>query len=73
MRSRAVAGIERIVIALPPGVAAPPGTTGVTGEPCARTRCASRSPAAGEGDPVLVHDAARPAADPALAGRRSPR
>lgn len=55
-----VAAIERIVVALPAGVDAPEGTTGVVG---GRVRSQSVSlalAAAGPGDPVLVHDAARP-------------
>jgi 2-C-methyl-D-erythritol 4-phosphate cytidylyltransferase len=57
---REVAGIERIVLALPPGVASPPGVTGVEGG-AARSDSVRRAlGAAGDGDPVVVHDAARP-------------
>jgi 2-C-methyl-D-erythritol 4-phosphate cytidylyltransferase len=52
--------IEQIVLALPPGTAPPPGVVGVEG---GRTRSDSvrrALAAAGAGDPVLVHDAARP-------------
>jgi 2-C-methyl-D-erythritol 4-phosphate cytidylyltransferase len=56
----AVAAIERIVVALPAGVEAPAGTVGVEGG-AVRSESVSRALAvAGPGDPVLVHDAARP-------------
>lgn len=56
----AVAAIERIVVALPAGVDAPAGTIGVVGG-AVRSESVSRAlAAAGPGDPVLVHDAARP-------------
>ena len=63
--------IERIVVALPAGVPAPAGTAGVRGRRGrARSRCAARSPRRRDpGDPVLVHDAARPLLDGALAER----
>ncbi len=74
-----VAGIERIVIAMPPGVALPPDVGGVDGV-TAVAGGASRSEsvrraldAAGRGggetamDFVLVHDAARPLVTAALA------
>jgi 2-C-methyl-D-erythritol 4-phosphate cytidylyltransferase len=54
------AGIEEIVVALPPGHAAPPGCVGVAGgaSRSASVRCALRAASA---DPhVIVHDAARP-------------
>lgn len=55
-----VAAIERIVVALPAGVEAPAGTIGVEGG-AVRSESVSRALAvAGPGDPVLVHDAARP-------------
>ncbi|HEV2973922.1 MAG TPA: 2-C-methyl-D-erythritol 4-phosphate cytidylyltransferase [Solirubrobacteraceae bacterium] len=58
--------IERIVVALPAGVQAPPGVTGVTGGASRSdsVRCALAG--AGEGDPVLVHDAARPLLTPEI-------
>lgn len=59
--------IEQIVVALPPDVPAPPGTLGAAGG-ASRSEsvlCALR--AAGPGDPVLVHDAARPLLRPELA------
>ena len=59
---RAVEAVEQIVVALPPGIAEPPaGTTGVPGgeHRSQSVRAALRASAAG-GDPVIVHDAARP-------------
>jgi 2-C-methyl-D-erythritol 4-phosphate cytidylyltransferase len=54
------ASIERVVVALPPGAAAPAGTVGVEGG-AVRSESVRRALAvAGPGDPVLVHDAARP-------------
>jgi 2-C-methyl-D-erythritol 4-phosphate cytidylyltransferase len=56
---RAVPAIDRIVVALPPGVAAPAGTLGVPGgEHRSQSVRAALHEAAG--DPVVVHDAARP-------------
>lgn len=54
-----VAAIERIVVALPAGVEAPAGTVGVPGG-AVRSESVRLALAAGPGDPVLVHDAARP-------------
>ena len=56
----AVAAIEQIVVALPPGVTAPAGTLGVAGgrQRSQSVRAALR--AARDDDVVLVHDAARP-------------
>ena len=59
------AGLGEIVVALPPGEAAPDGCAGVPG---GRTRSESvraALAAAGAGD-VVVHDAARPLVEPAL-------
>jgi 2-C-methyl-D-erythritol 4-phosphate cytidylyltransferase len=59
----ALAGVEavkQIVVAMPPGADAPPGVTAVPGGE-ARSDSVRRALAAcGPGDPVLVHDAARP-------------
>lgn len=55
-----VAAIERIVVALPAGVDAPTGTVGVEGGAVRSQSVLRALAAAGEGDPVLVHDAARP-------------
>jgi 2-C-methyl-D-erythritol 4-phosphate cytidylyltransferase len=63
---RAVAEIGHIVVALPPGVHAPFGTTGVPGgqERSHSVRAALHHTLAG--DPVLVHDAARPLVTPEI-------
>jgi 2-C-methyl-D-erythritol 4-phosphate cytidylyltransferase len=63
--------VERIVVALPEGAlgAAPSGTVAVAG---GSVRCDSvrrALAAAGAGDPVIVHDAARPLAGPGLFAR----
>jgi 2-C-methyl-D-erythritol 4-phosphate cytidylyltransferase len=55
-----VAAIERIVVALPPNVEAPEGTVGVVGGAVRSESVRLALQAAGPGDPVLVHDAARP-------------
>ncbi len=60
---RAVPAIERIVVALPAGVDAPPGTIGVAGGAVRSESVRLALAAAGDGpgaDLVLVHDAARP-------------
>jgi 2-C-methyl-D-erythritol 4-phosphate cytidylyltransferase len=55
-----VAAIERIVVALPAGVEAPVGTVGVRGGAVRSESVRLALAAAGPGDRVLVHDAARP-------------
>lgn len=55
-----LAAIERIVVALPQGVKAPAGTVGVRGGAVRSESVRLALAAAGPGDPVLVHDAARP-------------
>jgi 2-C-methyl-D-erythritol 4-phosphate cytidylyltransferase len=55
-----VAEIERIVLALPPGVQAPPGVIGVEGGAVRSSSVQRALAAAGDGETVLVHDAARP-------------
>jgi 2-C-methyl-D-erythritol 4-phosphate cytidylyltransferase len=64
---QAVAAIEQIVVALPPGVTAPAGTLGVTGgaQRSHSVRAALGAARAGD-DVVLVHDAARPLLTPAI-------
>jgi 2-C-methyl-D-erythritol 4-phosphate cytidylyltransferase len=60
---RSVAAIERVIVALPPQVAAPEGTVGVQGGAVRSesVRLALAAAGSGEGqDLVLVHDAARP-------------
>ncbi|HEY2632989.1 MAG TPA: 2-C-methyl-D-erythritol 4-phosphate cytidylyltransferase [Solirubrobacteraceae bacterium] len=55
-----LASIEQIVVALPAGVDAPAGTHGVLGGAVRSESVTKALAAAGAGDPVLVHDAARP-------------
>jgi 2-C-methyl-D-erythritol 4-phosphate cytidylyltransferase len=57
---QALPAIGRIVVALPAGVDAPAGTVGVEGGATRSESVARALAAAGPGDPVLVHDAARP-------------
>jgi 2-C-methyl-D-erythritol 4-phosphate cytidylyltransferase len=57
---RRVPEIERIVVALPAGAPAPAGTVGVPGGKVRSESVRLALDAAGTGDPVLVHDAARP-------------
>jgi 2-C-methyl-D-erythritol 4-phosphate cytidylyltransferase len=66
---RGVASIERIVVALPPGVSAPAGTIGVPGGTVRSASVCLALAAAGPGDLVLVHDAARPLLTGELAER----
>jgi 2-C-methyl-D-erythritol 4-phosphate cytidylyltransferase len=66
---RAVPSVVRIVVALPAGVTAPAGTTGVPGGASRSESVRLALAAAGAGDPVLVHDAARPLLTPELAER----
>lgn len=56
---RACAAVDRIVVALPPGARAPAGTLGVPGG-AQRSHSVRAALRAGAGDPVIVHDAARP-------------
>jgi 2-C-methyl-D-erythritol 4-phosphate cytidylyltransferase len=66
---QAVEGLEMIVVALPAGVSAPSGVTAVEGG-AARSDSVRRALAAAPlGDPVLVHDAARPLLTAELAER----
>jgi 2-C-methyl-D-erythritol 4-phosphate cytidylyltransferase len=65
---REVAAIDQIVVALPPGERAPAGCLGVLGGDV-RAASVAAALAASAGDPVLVHDAARPLLDPGLAER----
>jgi 2-C-methyl-D-erythritol 4-phosphate cytidylyltransferase len=64
---RAVEEIERIVVALPAGVDAPAGTTGVPGGAQRSHSVRAALAAAGEASVVLVHDAARPLLTPQIA------
>jgi 2-C-methyl-D-erythritol 4-phosphate cytidylyltransferase len=62
-----VPAIEQIVVALPPGVAAPAGTVGVHGgERRSHSVRAALGAARPDADVVLVHDAARPLVTPAI-------
>jgi 2-C-methyl-D-erythritol 4-phosphate cytidylyltransferase len=67
----ATGGIERIVVALPAGVELPRlagiGAIGVEGGATRSESVRCALAAAGAGDPVLVHDAARPLLTPAIA------
>lgn len=66
---RAVEQIDRIVVALPEGVAAPAGTIGVAGGRERSHSVRAALAAAGDGpddEPVLVHDAARPLLTPEI-------
>ena len=70
---RSVAQVKRIVVALPAGIAAPAGVVAVQGG-AVRSASVKRALAAaregeGEGELVLVHDAARPLLTPELAGK----
>ena len=65
MALRAVPEVKQIVVALPAGAQAPPGTIGVTGG-AHRSQSVLAALLAGEGDPVIVHDAARPLVTPAI-------
>ena len=56
---RAVAEVEAIVVALPPGRDAPPNTIGVAGGEH-RSQSVRAALRAAAGDPIIVHDAARP-------------
>jgi 2-C-methyl-D-erythritol 4-phosphate cytidylyltransferase len=61
---RAVSAVERIVVALPASEldAAPEGTIAVAGGAARSQSVRAALQACGEGDPVIVHDAARPLA-----------
>jgi 2-C-methyl-D-erythritol 4-phosphate cytidylyltransferase len=65
---RSVNAVERIVVALPAGelAAAPEGTVPVAGGEARSHSVREALRAAGQGDPVIVHDAARPLAGAAL-------
>jgi 2-C-methyl-D-erythritol 4-phosphate cytidylyltransferase len=65
---RAVGSVERIVIALPPEEldVAPEGTVAVPGGTVRSQSVREALKASGGGDPVIVHDAARPLVRPAL-------
>ena len=58
------AGIEQIVVALPPGERAPDGCDGVAGGATRSVSVRNALAAAGEDERVVVHDAARPLVTP---------
>ena len=60
------AGLGEIVVALPSGEAAPSGCVGVPGGATRSASVRAALTAAGEGEWVVVHDAARPLVSPAL-------
>ena len=62
---RAVPAVRQIVVALPAGAQAPAGTIGVAGGEH-RSQSVLAALRAGEGDPVIVHDAARALVTPAI-------
>jgi 2-C-methyl-D-erythritol 4-phosphate cytidylyltransferase len=62
-----VGGIETVVVALPPGTPAPPGVRAVDGGAVRSDSVRRALGATGDGDPVLIHDAARPLLTAALA------
>jgi 2-C-methyl-D-erythritol 4-phosphate cytidylyltransferase len=64
---REVREIDQIVIALPAGTQAPQGVKAVEGGAVRSESVRRALAAAGPGDPVLVHDAARPLVTAALA------
>ena len=64
-----VDGIERIVLALPAGIPAPKGVIAVVGGAVRSDSVRRALAAAPQGDPVLVHDAARPLLTAELAAR----
>src|SRR4051812_42934563 len=63
----AVREVEQIVLALPAGASPPDGVVGVRGGTVRSESVRLALAAAGPGDPVLVHDAARPLLVPQLA------
>ena len=67
-RCASVAEIEQIVVALPADAldAAPEGTVAVAGGAVRSQSVREALRASGGGDPVIVHDAARPLASAAL-------
>jgi 2-C-methyl-D-erythritol 4-phosphate cytidylyltransferase len=67
-----MAEIDRITVALPPGVPAPAGTSGIQGGAVRSESVARALEASGPGDPgdlIVVHDAARPLASAELVRR----
>jgi 2-C-methyl-D-erythritol 4-phosphate cytidylyltransferase len=65
LRALREAGIEDVVVAVPAGRSAPEGVRSVAGG-AVRSESVRNALAASDGDPVIVHDAARPLAPPEL-------
>ena len=65
----ALRGFERGVVALPAGFDAPDGCVGVRGGATRSESVRAALTAAGEGEVVVVHDAARPLVEPGLLTR----
>ncbi len=63
---QACADVDRIIVALPPGVVAPAGTDGVIGGEQRSHSVHAALRHAGEADVVVVHDAARPLVTPEI-------
>jgi len=63
------AGLDRVVVALPPGEAAPAGCVGVLGGTTRSESVRRALAAAPPAERVVVHDAARPLAPPELFAR----
>src|ERR1700736_5734041 len=65
---RMVPAVKRIVVAMPASqlAAAPTGTTAVAGGTTRSESVRAALRAATDGDPIVVHDAARPLANPEL-------
>ncbi len=64
---RELDGLQRIVVAMPPGAQSPADVVAVDGGASRSDSVRRALDGAGEGDPVLVHDAARPLLTAALA------
>jgi 2-C-methyl-D-erythritol 4-phosphate cytidylyltransferase len=64
-----IAGLRQVVVAMPAATPAPEGVIAVTGGACRSESVALALAAAGEGETVLVHDAARPLVSPRLLER----
>jgi 2-C-methyl-D-erythritol 4-phosphate cytidylyltransferase len=60
------AGIDEVVVALPPGESAPSGCTGVPGGATRSASVQAALAAARPGEDIVVHDAARPLVEPEL-------
>jgi 2-C-methyl-D-erythritol 4-phosphate cytidylyltransferase len=61
--------VDHVVVALPAGEEAPPGTLSAPGGECRSASVRNALDAAPPGDPIVVHDAARPLVGPELVER----